>query len=255
MPKEANYKLENIKELKLNIANLNKKINMLHNNIKQISSNVYSLSNTITNTLSTKSNFSSSLNKSANFLNSNKPNVDILQKIKSVILNHKTIHIRLLFNNDTYYTVKVLGSTHDFVIVQTKEVYNINDNSYNLIVIIPISFSEKNNFINENTYNNINKKLNSNRNNIHIDIKTNLLDIDALKKDYFHPIGMYLNEKYYINGDIEINYHLPTLFKIYGINITLIKGFANTESRKENKCIRNVNDHKHFINLIKNSLN
>ncbi len=247
MPREPNYKPENIKELQSNIAYLNKKINLLSNNIKQISSNISTLSNTI----STISNPSTPMSSGEHFIN--QEIISIQKKIKNLILNNKSIQIRLLFNNETYYTVKVLCLTNYFLVVQTKELYNTNDNSYNLIVIIPITFSKEHNlFVNENSYNNMNQKLNSNRNNITINIKTNLQDINALKKDYFDPIGMYLNKTYYINDDILFNYHLPTLFKIHNINITLIKGFANTESRKENKYIRNINDHKHFIKLISN---
>ncbi len=250
MSKEASYKLGNIKELKLNIFDLNKKINKLSNNIKKISSNVSTLSNTI----STISNPSTPMSTGEHFLN--QEIISITKKIKNLILNNKSIHIRLLFNNETYYTVKLICLTYDFLVVQTKELYNTNDNSYNLIVIIPITFSkERNLFVNENSYNNMNQKLNSNRNNITIDIKTNLQDINALKKDYFDPIGMYLNKKYYINDDINFNYHLPTLFKIFKINIIVIKGFANTRNRKQNQYIRNINDHKHFIKLIYNLTN
>lgn len=244
MPKETNYKLGNIKELKLNIFDLNKKINKLSNNIKKISSNVSTLSNSISNP-------PTPMSSSEHFFN--REIISIHKKIKNLILNNKSIHIRLLFNNETYYTVKIICLTNTFLVVQTNELYNTNDNLYHLIVIIPISFSNNYNlFINENSYNNLNKKLNSNRNNINIAIKTNLQDISALKKDYFHPIGIYLNKKYYINDDVKINYHLPTLFKIFKINITLIKGFANTQSRKQNQFIRNINDHKHFIKLIWN---
>ncbi len=244
MPKETNYKLGNIKELKLNIFDLNKKINKLSNNIKKISSNVSTLSNSISNP-------PTPMSSSEHFFN--REIISIHKKIKNLILNNKSIHIRLLFNNETYYTVKIICLTNTFLVVQTNELYNTNDNLYHLIVIIPISFSNKHNFfVNENSYNYIDQKLNSNRNNINISIKTNLQDISALKKDYFYPIGMYLNKKYYINDDVKINYHLPTLFKIFKINITLIKGFANTENRKENKYIRNINDHKHFIKLISN---
>ncbi len=251
MSKETNYKLGNIKELKLNIFDLNKKINKLSNNIKKISSNVSTLSNTI----STISNPPTPMSSGEHFIN--QEIISIQKKIKNLILNNKSIQIRLLFNNETYYTVKVLCLTNYFLVVQTKELYNTNDNSYNLIVIIPITFSKEHNlFVNENSYNNMNQKLNSNRNNITINIKTNLQDINALKKDYFDPIGMYLNKKYYINDDINdginFNYHLSTLFKIFKINIIVIKGFANTRNRKENKYIRNINDHKHFIKLISN---
>ncbi len=178
MPKEANYNLHNIKELKSNISYLNKKINILTKNVKQISTNISVLSNT----MSSMSNPSTPMSTNEHFFNEENK-ITISEKIKKLILNDKKIYINFKFKHNTNYIVQLLCLTDTNLIIKTEQLYQTNGNSYNLIAFIPIYFDETLlGYVNKNknVSNIINRSLNkrsinsSNNININIDIDTNV---------------------------------------------------------------------------------
>jgi hypothetical protein len=262
-----------IKELKTNIKHVEKKINRISNNIKKLTSNISSLSNTISiissrpssptslssrMLFSERRSFNNLLNESINENELCKKKLKyILNKINALIKDDINIDINLHFENNDTYKFNLLFSKNNILVVKTEEIYRRKNKNYNLIAIIPTYFFNFCNIeeiklgnFNINKFTNINKKLNSENKNIVIDIITKFDSLSEFKNSHYHPIGIYMNDNYYLIGDNIFNNFIPN-FNNYKKNKNII--FINkyvTENMGNNTYIRNYNDHNKFLNLI-----